>query len=300
MATIEVPGGQRSVHEELPFADFALNEHSPADPDGKLDLDQLKSIALVDITAALSHEQQKNTLWIANLEAEGSAGEGAPKSGEAREMSMSMPADMPMDMNHSESARVDESMASHHMHMGPHMKLTGLRPASPEDLKRADEVVKSLKEALEPYKDYRAAEKDGYEPYMPNLTLPEYHFTNYKYAFLAQFRFDPAHPTSLLYKKTRDGYDLVGAMYTAPAGVSESALDARVPLSVGRWHLHVNICEPPGGMTEKSNWLRFGPAGLISTEQECQAAGGTFHPHLFGWMIHAYPFEPTPDKIWAH
>ena len=34
--------------------------------------------------------------------------------------------------------------------------------------------------------------------------------------FLAKVRFDPAEPTALLYKKTGDGYELEGAMYTAP------------------------------------------------------------------------------------
>jgi hypothetical protein len=23
-------------------------------------------------------------------------------------------------------------------------------------------------------------------------------------------------------------------------------------------------------------------------------------PQLFGWMIHVYPFEETPQKIWTH
>ena len=37
-----------------------------------------------------------------------------------------------------------------------------------------------------------------------------------KHRFLAKLRFDPAEPTALLYKKTADGYELEGAMYTAP------------------------------------------------------------------------------------
>jgi hypothetical protein len=45
---------------------------------------------------------------------------------------------------------------------------------------------------------------------------------------------------------------------------------------------------------------RFGFAGSIASAAECQASGGVFHPVIFGWMVHAYPFEQDPAKIWAH
>ena len=44
---------------------------------------------------------------------------------------------------------------------------------------------------------------------------------------------------------------------------------------------------------------KFGLQGSISTQQECEAAGGTFMPHVFGWMVHVYPWEKTPDEIWS-
>ncbi len=44
---------------------------------------------------------------------------------------------------------------------------------------------------------------------------------------------------------------------------------------------------------------KFGLNGSISTRQECEAAGGTFMPHVFGWMVHMYPWEKTPDEIWS-
>ena len=44
---------------------------------------------------------------------------------------------------------------------------------------------------------------------------------------------------------------------------------------------------------------RFGLAGSISTQEQCQAAGGTWIPRVFGWMVHVYPFEKTPEAIWA-
>jgi hypothetical protein len=43
---------------------------------------------------------------------------------------------------------------------------------------------------------------------------------------------------------------------------------------------------------------RFGLAGSIATQADCDAAGGTFLPHVFGWMVHLYPWE-TSDRIWS-
>ena len=32
---------------------------------------------------------------------------------------------------------------------------------------------------------------------------------------------------------------------------------------------------------------------------QCDAAGGEFLPHLFGWMVHVYPYETDPKKVWS-
>jgi hypothetical protein len=312
--TVEVPGKRKPVHPTVLFADFKPDENGPPDPEGRLDTSRIKSIGLLDITSAMSHENQKNTLWIANLRAEGAQGgqsgqparESKPQTQHTHDMSaMSTPMghdahEMPIAISHNENAHVTESMSSNHMHMGPHMKLTDPRASAPGDQMRADEIVKTLRESLQKYTDYHVAIKGGYLPYLPNIPQPQYHFTNNGYGYLEAFRFDPAHPTSLLYKKTSDGYQLLGAMYTAPYAASEDNLNARVPLSVARWHLHTNICLPQGGMAKISDWTRFGPGGSISTEQACTQASGKFTPHLFGWMVHVYPFEDKPENIWAH
>src|SRR5207302_11398523 len=75
-----------------------------------------------------------------------------------------------------------------------------------------------------------------------------YHFTNYALAYqeYANNYFNPAHPASLLYTKNRDGYKLVGAMFSAPPQMTQEELDRRIPLSVARWHAHTNICLPTG------------------------------------------------------
>ena len=73
------------------------------------------------------------------------------------------------------------------------------------------------------------------------------HFTNYRNAFRAGFVFDAARPTPLLYRVTPRGYEMTGAMYTAPRTFSEDRLHRRVPLSLARWHAHINLCLPPRG-----------------------------------------------------
>jgi len=128
-----------------------------------------------------------------------------------------------------------------------------------------------------------------------------YHFTNYQYAIGEAFRFDPTKPTSLLYEKHGDDYKLIGAMYTAPVRFSEKQLNERIPLSMAQWHQHVNMCKAPKGREYEAlrKDAKFGLNGSITTREACEAAGGTFMPHVFGWMVHMYPWEKTPDEIWS-
>jgi len=195
----------------------------------------------------------------------------------------------------------NDSMSGHHLDMGAHMFMTDLRAENSPDDKRATEIVETLWPAIAKYKDYRVALANGFQIFMPNLAQDHYHFTNYTYAFEASLHFNPEHPTSLLYKKTADGYELEGAMYTAPKKASLDQLNERVPLSVARWHKHVNLCLPPrGAHWEDANRKEFGLRGSIATEEACNAAGGRWTPQIFGWMVHVYPYETDPAKIWAH
>ena len=187
-----------------------------------------------------------------------------------------------------------------HAHFGPHFRWTAIRTLTDEDRRRAEALVTTLRRTLAPYRDYRRAIADGYEPFLPDVMQAHYHFTSKWRGFKSAFRFDAAQPTSLLYKKTSEGYELEGAMYTAPKRTSESDLDKRVPLSVARWHAHVDICLPPKQSAQRADWTRFGPKGSIVTEAECDHAKGRWVLQLFGWMIHVYPFEETPQKIWTH
>jgi hypothetical protein len=198
-------------------------------------------------------------------------------------------------------AHAMHAMEGRHMDMGPHMKMTELRPLKPGDQERAQKVVESGRRVAEKYKDYHTALNEGFQIFLPNVPQKTYHFTNYSYAFEAPFEFNPEHPTSLLYEKHGDDYKLVGVMYTAPKRFTEDHLDQRIPLSVAQWHEHVNFCAPPAALKLEplSAHPKFGFHGSISTKEECEANGGTFKPVVFNWMVHVYPLEKTEAEIWA-
>jgi hypothetical protein len=209
------------------------------------------------------------------------------------------PSQMPADHDGSVSAM--HSMSDRHMDMGPHMKMTALRETQPGDEEKADKVAEAARKVAEKYRDYKVALADGYKIFLPRVPQKQYHFTNYYYGFEAAMRFDPDHPTSLLFEKHGDDYKLIGVMYTAPKNSTEDQLNARIPLSIAQWHAHINMCIPPDDRKSEL-WgphPKFGLAGSISTRQECEAEGGRFMPQIFGWMVHVYPFERDPADIWS-
>jgi hypothetical protein len=187
----------------------------------------------------------------------------------------------------------------HHDAHSQHMYMTAMRTQAPGDLQRANEIVTQLRASIEKYKDYHVALDEGFKIFHPEIAQPEYHFTNYKNGFLEAFSFDAARPTSLLYKKTATGYELVGAMYTMPKRATEEQLNARVPLSIAMWHLHTNLCVARQSEGVPVDRTKFGLRGSIATQEACDEAGGRFHPVIFGWMVHVYPYEDSLDKIFA-
>ena len=195
----------------------------------------------------------------------------------------------------------NDAMSMPGMDMNPHMFMTELQPKGPDDDRRAEEILDILRRSISKYKDYKVALADGYQIFLPKVQQPQYHFTNWRNAMAAQSAFDPTRPTSLLYKKTADGYELIGAMYTAPRSYTLAQLDARVPLSVAHWHEHVNFCKGPATASRADYFgsgARFGLKGSIATADACQAAGGTFIPIVFNWMVHVYPYEHDAADVW--
>jgi hypothetical protein len=189
--------------------------------------------------------------------------------------------------------------------MAKHMAYSSPRPLTAPDSIRAAYVINELRQAIVKYQDVKVAEADGYKMFAPQIkNQPQYHFTKGWNAIRNQYGFDPARPTSLLYKKDAQGeFHLIGAMYTASKRASEEDLNERVPLSVAHWHRHVNWCIPP--LRQKERWYEtrngrpiFGALG-VATREECDAAGGRFIPQAFGWMLHATTFAGNDLKsIW--
>ena len=230
----------------------------------------------------------------------GTFAQNQPPDRGAMDMSRMGPANAPAEAGGNSEAM--HSMEGRHMDMGPHMKMTSLRPVQPGDKERADRVVEAARAVAEKYKDYKVALADGYQIFLPDVPQKQYHFTNYGNAVETRNRFDPSKPTSLLYEKNPGGYTLVGVMYTARKTATEDELDARVPLSVAQWHAHVNLCLPPNDSNPEDvlpAGTKFGLRGSITTREGCDAAGGKFIPQIFGWMVHVYPFERNPSDIWS-
>ncbi|MBO0912067.1 MAG: hypothetical protein J2P13_09755 [Acidobacteria bacterium] len=200
------------------------------------------------------------------------------------------------------NAEAMHSMDGRHMDMGPHMKMTALRPPQAGDKERAARIVEAARGVAEKYKDYKVALADGYQIFLADVPQKQYHFTNYGNAFQARSQFDPSKPASLLYEKNADGYKLIGVMYTARKDATEDELDARVPLSIAQWHAHINLCLPPHDTNLEDvlpKSTKFGLRGSIATREECTAAGGRFLPQVFGWMVHVYPFEQNQADVWS-
>ena len=179
-----------------------------------------------------------------------------------------------------------------------HMRLTPLRSPVPGDSVRAAEVLSIMRRELARYRDVHAAESDGFRQFLPAAGAPIQHFTKIRWALQARNGLDPSRPTSLLYERAADGrLTLVGAMFTAPAQTGDAELDARLPLSIVRWHQHINWCLPPPADAQR-RWREtqngqpvFGPKSPIATEEACDAVGGRFRPRLFGWMVHVMAFS---------
>lgn len=69
VAIIDVAGNSMPSRKALYFSNFKLADDSPKDLDDKLDLDQLKNLSVVDLTAFFNMQTQPNTLWIGPIRA---------------------------------------------------------------------------------------------------------------------------------------------------------------------------------------------------------------------------------------
>jgi hypothetical protein len=194
-----------------------------------------------------------------------------------------------------------ETLSGPAIQANAHVYTTLLRTGTSGDAQRAQEILDILRHSMAKYKDYRAAIADGYTPFMPKTDQHLYWFISGRNAYASAYVFNPGHPTSLLYKKSKGNYELEGAIFTAPKAATESQLNDRIPLSVGRWFEQVNLCAAPKQPASQSAGLRrFGLDGSIATKDACVAADGRWVPQVFGWMVAVFPFESSPGAIWPH
>jgi len=203
-----------------------------------------------------------------------------------------------MDMGNEDMSNMGPSMAA----MAGHMYMTPLRPTQPGDKEKTIAVVAAVKAAIERYKDYRKALLDGYAIANPKLKQPQYHFMSQANTREADLRFDPSKPTALLYRRTpMQEYKLEGVMFTASPDATEDELNERIPLSTARWHRHINVCWAPEDKISdyKAAHPKFGMFGSINTKEACVAERGDFHPYMFTWMIHVFPYETDFKDVFS-
>ena len=180
------------------------------------------------------------------------------------------------------------------MKMG-HMQMSLKGEAAPGDQARAAEIIREVADVLYQYRDVKTAVHDGYKPFFPTGRAgEEIHYTNYRYRRKEQEHVDYSRPSSILYRRTAEGLQAIGVMYTAPPDATAEQLNAIAPLSIATWHRHVDFCGGPKTLPTSEQFgpkARFGPQGSIHTEEACAAAQGLWIPVVFNWMTHVYPNE---------
>ena len=189
------------------------------------------------------------------------------------------------------------------MKMGNHMQMSLKGKAQPADQERAQRIVAAARSVVAHYSDVNTALRDGYTPFHPTGKMgEEVHYTSYRYNRLEQRRVNYDHPGSVLYKRTPEGMQAVGVMYTAPQDSKPEQLNAVAPLSIATWHRHVDFCGGPRSLPFEELFgphAKFGPQGSIHTEEACKEAQGLWIPVVFGWMTHVYPNAESPNDVWA-
>jgi hypothetical protein len=189
------------------------------------------------------------------------------------------------------------------MKMGNHMQMSLKGKMQPADQERAQRIVAAARSVVAHYSDVNIALRDGYKPFHPSGKMgEEVHYTNYRYNRLEQRHVNYDHPGSVLYKRTPQGMQAVGVMYTAPQDSKPEQLNAVAPLSIATWHRHVDFCGGQRSLSFEELFgphAKFGPQGSIHTEEACKEAHGLWIPVVFGWMTHVYPNAKPPDEVWA-
>jgi hypothetical protein len=178
------------------------------------------------------------------------------------------------------------------------MQMTPLSSHVPTraELARLTWLVHQALAAMARYRDPRVAQRDGYGT-APGLFVPTQgaHYRNATYAgAAASGQFDPAHPPFLVYNTAHGHAVLSGSVYVMPADATPRQLATIVPLALGSWHQHINLCVVGGpGVLD---WQAILP---IHDPQACRARPGTSFLARTGWMIHLWARQPLGPLLFA-
>jgi hypothetical protein len=167
----------------------------------------------------------------------------------------------------------------------------------PGEMAHTQRLLAMLRNDLVRYRDPAAAERDGFLKQGDDVPVGSLkHFFKYENFAKNQTHLDPKAPAAILYRRTASGFELAGVMFTAPITASMDDLDRRVPLALGHWHSHRNLCVPhkdAAPLTTHAQRAPFGFEGTITTRAACDAANGVFLDNVYGWMTHVYPYAPA-------
>ncbi len=167
----------------------------------------------------------------------------------------------------------------------------------PDEMGHTQRLLAILRQELVRYHDPAAAERDGYRKEGEDVPVGSLkHFFKFENLARNHDHLDPDAPAAILYRRTTSGFELAGVMFTAPISASMDELDKRIPLALGHWHSHRNICVPQKDsppLRTHAERAPFGFEGSITTRAACDAAGGVFLDNVYGWMTHVYPYAPT-------
>jgi hypothetical protein len=195
-------------------------------------------------------------------------------------------------------AQMDAGMPMTHSHMS----FSPARPGTPADTARVLGLLSGLRAAISPYQDLEAAQAAGFQARRDpqSVAAGKLLHVGRRVRVAGNAKgFDPGAPQALLYRRGEDGrMRLAGAMFVAPLSATEDDLDAMIPLSIARWHRHMNVCVAG----DRRSVRRIARA---TTEEACTTSGGRFRAQS-RYMVHvmtdagsdlasAFPQHPADD-----
>lgn len=162
-------------------------------------------------------------------------------------------------------------------------------PVSWEQLQAANSILATARDATAKYQDVAVARADGYVQVTQVVPGLGAHFVNAP--LLASGRFDPEHPSILLYDQRADGsWEFVGVSWTSPKRFGNDTPPESAFGPLATWHYHTGLCF---GARAGS------PIVSASDATACRSAGGVWSRET-PWMVHAWIFRASPEGVFSH